>query len=265
MGLIDTHTHLDSYARNGSLEAVLGRARSAGLEAMIAIGTEPPDWPIHRDIALRHPGFVHYTVGLHPCQVDGDWEGAVGRMEAFWQGPEPRPVALGETGLDRFHLPKDPAEADRAWALQRAAFAAQLSLAARLRCPLVIHSRQAFAECVEEIDRSGVDWTRVVFHCFSEGPDEMAQLGRRGGRASFTGIITYKNAPAVRAAAQAQGLEACMVETDAPYLAPEPLRGKTNEPAFLRHTAEHAARLFQVDFERLAAVTTANARRFFAL
>lgn len=264
-GLIDTHAHLDGYARQGSLPAVLERARAAGLAGVIAIGTEPEDWEVHRRIAAERPDFVAYTVGLHPCNVAEGWEGALAGMEAFWLGPSPRPVALGEAGLDRFHLPKAPAEAEAALARQRAAFAAQLALARRLECPVVVHSREAFAECVAMIDESGVDWRRVVFHCFSEGAAEAAELRRRGGRASFTGILTYKNAPGVRAAAEAQGLAECMIETDAPYLAPMPHRGKPNEPALMRHTAEFAAGLFGVGLARLAEVTSANARRFYGL
>jgi TatD DNase family protein len=266
MSIIDTHTHLDSFARQGTLDAVLARARAAGVEAMIAIGTEPGDWTVNRDLARAHPEFVHYTVGLHPCSVGADWAAAVSQMEAFWTaGGPPRPVALGETGLDRFHLPKEEAEAARALGWQREAFAAQLALAARRGCPIVIHSRQAFAECVALIDASGVDWGQVVFHCFSEGPAELAELSRRGGRASFTGILTYKKADEVRAAAVAQGLGRCLIETDAPFLAPMPHRGQPNEPALLRHTAEYAAGLLGVTYEVLAATTTANARAFFGL
>ena len=116
------------------------------------------------------------------------------------------------------------------------------------------------------IDASGVDWTRVVFHCFTEGPVEMEQLTRRGGFGSFTGILTYKNADAVRAAAKLQGLERLMIETDAPYLTPMPHRGKPNEPAFVRHTAEFAAKeVFAVSEAELAAVSTENARRFYGI
>jgi len=298
MGLIDTHTHLDSFARHGELPAVLERARAAGLEAMIAVGTEPGDWQLYRDIVREHPGVVYYTVGLHPCSVDDQWESAIARMEGFLQGGSglpvgeqddtgpgtpaastadpalrrrsgqavpPRPVAVGEIGLDRFHLPKDPAAAERISGWQRAAFAAGLEIARQAGAPVVIHSRGAFRECVETIDASGFDWSRVVFHCFSEGADEMHALVRRGGCGSFTGIITYKNADAVRVAAKAQGLERLMIETDAPYLAPMPHRGKPNEPAYVRHTAEFCAGLFDVGYEQLAAVTTTNARRFSGL
>ena len=265
MALIDTHTHLDAFARRGELPAVLDRARAAGLEAMIAIGTAPDDWTLYRDLAREHAGVVHYTVGLHPCSVEAEWEQALRQWRRSSRGAAPRPVALGEMGLDRFHLPKEAAEAARIFGRQRAAFAAGLEVARRLGVPVVVHSRGAFRECVELIDASGVDWARVVFHCFSEGAGEMNELVRRGGCGSFTGIITYKNADAVRAAAKAQGLARLMIETDAPYLAPVPHRGKPNEPAFVRHTAEFCAQLFGVGYEELAAVTTANAKRFFGI
>ena len=269
--LIDTHTHLESFARKGVLTETLTRARDAGVEAMITIGTSPKDWELYRSIAEQNRGFVFYSVGLHPCEVEEGWENAVTGMEAFWRPTDdagrPRPVALGECGLDRFHLPKDDAaEAERVLARQRGAFAAQLELARRLGCPVVVHSRGAFRECVEMIDASGVDWRKVVFHCFTEGEAEMAELTRRGGVGSFTGIVTYKNADGVRAAAKAQGLERTMVETDAPYLTPMPHRGKPNEPAFVRHTAEFCAKeVFGIGAEEFARVTTANARRFFGL
>jgi TatD DNase family protein len=274
--LIDTHAHLDSYFKQGSLEAVLDRARSAGVEAIIAIGTDADDWAFNRNQATVYPGRVYFSVGLHPCSVNEHWEDAVAQLDSFWSpdggkkgasptSPTPLPVALGECGLDRFHLPKDPAEADRIFAWQRAAFAAQLALARRFSCPLVVHSRGAFAECVEMIEASGVDWSKIVFHCFSEGADQIRELNRRGGRGSFTGILTYKNADNVRAAALAQGLDRLMVETDAPYLAPVPHRGKPNEPAFVRHTADAAAALFRVSSEELAKKTAANARAFYGL
>ena len=325
MSLIDTHTHLDGFGRDGVLPAVLARAREAGLEAMIAVGTAPDDWGLYRDMAGEHGGFVRYTVGLHPCSVDAGWEGAVAQMEGFWRGSGPRsssvgqracsrppereqarcptkdgsereqarcptreesggvaagnpapiesidpnsstaPVAIGECGLDRFHLPKETEAAERILGWQKAAFEVQLGLAKRLGCALVVHSRGAFAECVAMIDASGVDWTKVVFHCFSEGPGEISELVQRGGRGSFTGILTYKNAENVRQAARVQGLGRLMVETDAPFLAPVPHRGSPNEPAYVRHTAEYAAAMLGVPFEELAEVTTKNAKVFFGI
>jgi len=270
MGLIDTHTHLESFARQSPevLAGILSRAREAGVEAMITIGTSPDDWARYRDLAQAQSGtgFIRHTVGLHPCSVDEAEAEALAQVEAFWTMLGPRPVALGEIGLDRFHLPKDAVEAEKIFACQRAAFAEGLAQAKRLGCPVVIHSRGAFAECVEMIDASGVDWSRVVFHCFTEGVAEMAELTRRGGYGSFTGVLTYKSAEIVRAAAKAQGLARFMLETDAPYLTPMPHRGKPNEPGYVRHTAEYAAKeVFGIGFDELAAVSTATAKRFFAL
>ncbi|HET7538046.1 MAG TPA: TatD family hydrolase [Candidatus Didemnitutus sp.] len=268
MSLTDTHTHLESFARRGDLPAILKRAWEAGVEAMITIGTDADDWALYRDLAAQHRSgpAVHYTVGLHPCSVDERWAERFALLEGFWNGAAVRPVALGEIGLDRFHLPKDDAAAgDRIIGWQKAAFADGLVLAKKLDCPVVVHSRGAFRECVDMIDASGVAWSKVVFHCFTEGPDEMAELTKRGGFGSFTGIITYKTADAVRAAAKAQGLERLMIETDAPYLTPMPHRGKPNEPAYVRHTADFCAGLFDVSRDELASRTTATAKRFFGI
>ena len=264
--LIDSHTHLESFARRGDLAPVLTRARAAGVSQLVTVGTSLDDWDLYAGLEAAAPdGFVRHTAGLHPCSVDEHWPDQVGRLEERWRSG-PVPVALGECGLDRFHLPREPEQAARVFALQEAAFAAQLGIARRLGCAVVVHSRGAFRECVAQVDASGVDWARVVFHCFTEGAAEMAELTRRGGRGSFTGILTYKTAIEVRAAAQAQGLARLMLETDAPYLTPVPLRGQPNEPAFLRHTAAFAAaEVFGVSLDELAAVTSANVRRWLGL
>jgi TatD DNase family protein len=265
MALIDTHAHLDSYARKGELGAVLDRAKDAGVNKVIAIGTDLDDWDFNREQAIAYPGQVYYTVGLHPCCVKEDWAQSVQHLESYWLDARIKPVALGECGLDRFHLPKDELEALKIFAWQIDAFKVQLELARKLKCKLVIHARGAFQETVQLIDASGVDWANIVFHCFSEGADEVRALNARGGRASFTGIITYKNADNVRSALLAQGIEILMVETDAPYLAPAPNRGKTNEPAWVSYTALSAATLLGVSTQHLTEVTTRNAKLFFGI
>src|SRR4051812_3047167 len=135
MVLVDTHTHLESFARRGELPGILDRARAAGLGAMITIGTDTDDWTLYRELAREHAGFIHYSAGLHPCSVGEDWAARVAQLETFWGRvgtplpAAPYPVALGECGLDRFHLPKDAAEAAKIFDWQKGAFAEQLRLA----------------------------------------------------------------------------------------------------------------------------------------
>ena len=264
MDLIDSHCHLQGFQKNGSLREVLNRAEAAGVGQMIAVGTSASDWVPYREMSAAHPGKIHYTVGLHPCYVESDWEQDVAQIAPFFMPPNP-PCALGEIGLDYFHLPKDPVAAGETMLLQEAAFREQLALARELAVPVVIHSRNAFDDTFRMIDESGIDWPRVVFHCFSYGPEEIQQINIRGGRASFTGIVTYKNADSVRAALTKQGLERLMLETDCPYLAPEPHRGAGNEPALLKHIAERAAAELGLSLTALATASSANTRNFFGL
>lgn len=264
MQFIDSHCHLQGFQKKGELEAVLQRAKDAGVDTLVTVGTSPEDWVCYREMHAAHPDRIFYTVGLHPCYVEEGWEDAVAQIAAFFM-PQNPPVAFGEIGLDYFHLPKDPVQAGEVILAQEAAFRQQLLLASELDCPVIIHSRDCFKETVQLIDESGIDWPRIVFHCFSYGPEEVRQINERGGRASFTGIATYRSAHAVREAVQTQGIERLMLETDCPYLSPEPHRGKTNEPAYLPHIAEHCAAALNIDHAVLAEQTTRNARSFFKL
>jgi len=262
--LIDSHCHLEKLAAGDGLAGVLARAEAAGVGELITVGTSIRDWDRYHRMAVEHRGRIHFTVGIHPCDVEEDWRDQLQALATFF-ATDPMPVALGEIGLDHFHLPKYPDEAAEVKARQVEAFRAQLTLAYQFGCPVVVHSRGAFQACVDLIDESGVDWRKVVFHCFTEGPEQMRVLNERGGRGSFTGIVTYANAEVLREAVKAQGLERVMVETDAPYLTPVPLRGKPNEPAYVRHTAECCAQLLGVPYETFAARATANTRAFFGI
>lgn len=264
MKLIDSHCHLKSFKDKGELNALRARAREAGVTRFITVGTSPEDWVSSREMHAAHPGEIDYTVGLHPCHVDNDWGTAVSQLNAFFMPPNP-PVAFGEIGLDYFHLPKDPVQAGEVILQQEAAFRQQLMLAAELDCPIIIHSRDAFAESVQRIDESGIDWRRIVYHCFTYGAEEVAQINQRGGRASFTGIATYKSAHSVREAVRQQGIERFMLETDCPYLAPEPHRGQSNEPALLPHIAERCAEVLGVSAAELAQRASQNTIDFFQL
>lgn len=264
MELIDSHCHLLGFNNKGELNPVLQRAAEAGVHRLITVGTSPKDWVPYREMHAAHAGRIDYTVGLHPCYVDADWAEVTGQVSTFFMPPH-MPVALGEIGLDYFHLPKDPIQAGEMMLFQEEAFRQQLSLARELNCPVIIHSRNAFENTVRMIDESEVDWGKVVFHCFSYGPDEIYRINDRGGRASFTGIITYKNAADVRKALQSQGVGRLMLETDCPYLTPEPHRSKPNEPALLVHIARQCAESLDVELEELCLRTTENTRNFFNL
>lgn len=263
MYLIDTHCHLDHYS-SSELKEAIARAHSNGVKQIIIVGTKPEDWLINRAIHLEYGNRILYTVGLHPCYVNETTLKTIETLPSFFQEAHP-PIALGECGLDYYHLDKDFETAKLQKTLQRQAFQQQLALAKDWNCPIIIHCRQAFRECVDLIVESLVAPERIIFHCFSEGPETMQELLSRGYRASFTGIVSYKNAVAIREAALLQGLDKLILETDAPWLAPMPKRGEVNEPAYLLHTANYAARLFDVSLDRLMSITTQNAQSFFLL
>ena len=262
--LIDSHCHLDRFQKKGTLDSILLRAQEAGVERIVAIGTSRADWNTYAELASAQPERISYTVGLHPTDIEEDWQDQLQMLEPAFS-VDPAPVAIGEIGLDHFHLPKSPERAEEIKRRQSEVFKRQLELARKLDVPVVVHSRNSFYECLKVIDQSGFDWRKVVFHCFADGPEEMELLNNRGGRGSFTGIITYKNAEAIREAARFQGLDTIMVETDAPYLAPVPMRGKQNEPAYVRHTAAFCAELFGFDLPAFASFASRNTKQFFGL
>lgn len=263
--LIDSHCHLETAVKKGTLGDVLANAAAAGVERMITIGTAPADWQIYQQLAADHPQRISHTFGLHPCAVDDGWRTALGELEQLLQaGAPPRPVAIGEIGLDAFHLPKDAALSQQRIDAQKQAYAAQLELAAHFGLPVVIHSRGALADAIELLRASPLDPARAVFHCFSEGPDEMRAIRATGSRASFTGIVTYPKADSVRQALRLQGTDVLMLETDAPYLAPQQKRGQTNQPAYLQLIAEKVAEVLAIDTAELAALTSRNCREFFS-
>lgn len=260
--LIDSHCHPIEAARAGTFASYRAQAEAAGVVGLVAIGTDLDDWSAYRELAATHPGYVRYTVGLHPNHVGEDWEDAVAALgPCFTDAIEP--AGLGEIGLDYFRLPSDPTEAALCKERQQAAFRTQLALAHQFGCPVVIHSRSAFYDCVGMIDRSGVDWHKVVFHCFTESVECLRELRRRGGRASFTGVLTYPKSTVTRASLAVHGPDDLMLETDAPYLAPQSHRGRENHSAYLPETAAMAAEVLHLPIAEIERVTTANARAFF--
>jgi TatD DNase family protein len=258
MSLIDTHCHLDYFGN--TVGEILQRAREASVETMISCGTAAADWGAIYNLASSNPN-VHYTVGIHPTNVSGNWGRDLELLESFFH-KNLTPVAIGEIGLDYHFLGRNDPDAA---ALQREVFYQQLTIARQKNCPIIVHSRDAFEDCMRIIDQSGCDWSKIVIHCFSENAEAIRAVNGRGGRASFTGIVTYKSAENVRQALLAQGIERLMIETDSPYLAPVPFRSRSNEPAFLRETARHIANLLGMDESELCARTSENAKQFFKI
>ncbi len=263
----DTHAHLESPRLLDEAEAVVERAREAGVTRIVAIGCDPVSSRVCLQLAERFPN-VWFTAGAHPTYVteitDPDWLERLRELAAH-----PKCVAIGEAGLDYYHpAPDGWTEADYR-ARQKEFFAAQLELAAETGKNVVVHQRDRSATdtpCWEDLKTMIAPWKgrlRAVFHCFLHPWTEAAPVVADGHLISFTGIVTYKNAPEVAACAADAPDGAFMLETDSPYLAPVPRRGQRNEPAFTRHTAEKIAELRGCSLEHLARVTEAAADSFF--
>ena len=277
--LIDTHCHLDFPEFADDLDAVIKRAVAAGVDRMITIGTSLDSSRAGIELANRYPN-VYATVGLHPTSIGENTPEFIEELKQLAQ--HPKVVAIGECGLDFYRLLDDEKpdlvesafgsitlsgietdlRIDSLKAAQAAAFEQQLELAAQLEKPVVIHQRDSWKETLEILKQYSV---KAVLHCFTGGVAELSEVLAMGHHVSFTGIATFKNAADVRAAARVAPADRVMVETDAPYLAPVPHRGKRCEPAYVGLTAEAIAKERGVSFESFAQTTTANAERFFRL
>jgi TatD DNase family protein len=252
IGYIDSHAHLADAAFDDDRDAVIAAARADGARAIIAIGESFSAARASRALALQYPGFVYATAGVHPGEAGGyDRD----RDEAWIRdGIAHGAVAIGECGLD-YHY------GHVSVAAQRAAFSDQIALAESLRRPLVVHTRDAEADT-----RAAIEGTTAVgvLHCYTGSHDLALAALARGWFVSLSGIVTFarwSDDALVRLVPE----DRLLIETDAPYLAPVPVRGRRNEPRFARHTMERVAQVRGVSAERLGAVVTANARRLFGL
>jgi TatD DNase family protein len=255
--MIDTHTHLDDEQFDGIRDAVIQRARQAGIQAIVAVGTTAPSSQAVVELASRHKD-IYAAVGIQPnyCQQadKNDWDRVVQLAESD------RAVAVGETGLDR-HWDFTP------FAVQQDYFDRHLRLAQRLDLPFIVHMRECEGDILSMLgDARKRGPLRGVMHSFV-GDAEMAQACLELGlHVSFAGMVTYKKAQALRAVASEIPPERILIETDCPYLAPRPKRGhRPNEPSLIVHTATCLAEIRGVDIEHFAAQTASNARRLFRL
>lgn len=254
MKLVDSHCHLDDDQFAADRDAAIERARAAGVERMVAIGTGggPPDLEAGLRLARQY-SFIYATVGVHPHDAAKATPETFARLAELTR----EAVAIGEIGLD-YHYEFSPRD------VQRSVFVEQLTLATRSRKPIVIHTREAWDDTLALIREHGLPFGGIM-HCFTGGPTEARQALELGFHLSFGGIVTFPKADAVREAAALTPEDRLLIETDAPYLAPVPHRGKRNEPAFIVETVRRLAEARAVTPERIAAVTTGNFERLFGL
>jgi TatD DNase family protein len=248
--LIDSHCHLDDEQFDADRDAVIERARAAGVARMLAVGTGkgPPDLEAGIRLAQRYD-FIHATAGVHPHDAS---KAGPETFEALRELLRQRKVAaVGEIGLD-YHYNFSPQ------ATQRQVFAEQLKLAREAGLPVVIHTREAWEDTLALIKENWDARIGGVFHCFAGGPLEAEQVLELGFHVSFSGMVTFSKAGQVQEAARVVPRNRLLIETDAPYLAPVPHRGKRNEPAYMALTARKLAGLRGESFEEVADVTSGN-------
>ncbi|MEO0406019.1 MAG: TatD family hydrolase [Cyanobacteria bacterium P01_A01_bin.135] len=257
MQLIDTHVHLNFDTFQGDLDQVAQQWREAGVAQLVHSCVEPGDFPAIQAIANRFPE-IFFSVGLHPLDVD-QWSETTGVRIGELADSDNRVVAIGELGLDFFKASNQPQ--------QLAALNGQLHLARERNLPIIVHCRDAAEQMRQQLQQFFDDHGPVsgVMHCWSGSPEETSWFLDLGFYISFSGIATFKSATAVHESVKMVPNNRLLIETDCPFLAPVPKRGKRNQPAFVRHVAERVADLRSTTVEAIASQTTANARRLFQL
>ncbi len=250
--LVDSHCHLDFPELQADFPGVLQRMAEAGVTHALTISTTLQTFPAVRAVAEGRAN-LWCSAGVHPDERRDAREATVDELVAM--ADDPKVVAIGETGLDYFRV-----EGDTEW--QRERFRTHIRAARASGKPLVIHTRAAAQDTLRVMREEGADRVGGVMHCFTESWDVAQAALAMGFHISLSGIVTFKNAGPLKEVARRLPLERMLVETDAPYLAPVPHRGRTNQPAFVRHVAEEIARLRGVAFEEIARATTRN---FFGL
>jgi TatD DNase family protein len=254
---VDSHCHLSFPGLVDRIEDVLSAMAQAQVDRAICICTTTEEFPTVRALAEAHPP-LWCTVGVHP-DSEGVHEPGVDELVAL--AGHPRVVAIGETGLDYYRLNGRSIE-QMAW--QRERFVRHIEAARATGLPLVVHTRSASADTLRLLAEAGQGAVRGVFHCFTETAEVARAALELGFHISFSGILTFRNAEDLRDVARWVPLERCLIETDSPYLAPVPYRGKTNQPAYVPHVAAQLAALKGLAVEQVAAVTRANTHALFS-
>lgn len=256
MELIDTHCHLTFEGLVEDVSAIVERSRAAGVTGWITVGTDPQENRRVVELAEKFDN-MYATVGIHPHEARTVTADILKELKGLAR--HKKIAAIGETGLD-YHYNFSSHEE------QRNVFAEQLKIAAEMDLPVVIHCREAFEETMEILERHRSGVKKVAFHCFSGDASQAEIILDKGFYISFTGVVTFKNAEAIREAARIVPANRMMVETDCPYMSPEPMRKqKINEPALMVHTAKCLAALKGMSLADFAEAVTATSKAFFSL
>lgn len=254
--LVDTHCHLDFPELANDRDGVLARAKEAGVARMISISTHKSRWQNYLDIANAYEN-VFCSIGVHPHHVAEDGEDATANEIIALVNANKKVVGIGEAGLDYYYdtAPKD---------VQARAFSEQIIACQETGLPLIVHARDADEDMAAQLTRHYKEKSYSgLLHCFSSGADLARAALDIGFYISFSGIVTFKNAETVKEVARFVPMDRMLVETDAPFLAPVPLRGKINEPSYVKHTAQYLADLKGLSLAEFTNVTTQNAERVF--
>ena len=253
MQLVDSHCHINFEPLADDMSGLLARARENGVDYLLCVSVNLEDYPQVEALAEGHDN-IFASVGVHPNYTDCREPTA---QELLELADNENVVAIGETGLDYYR-----SEGDLEW--QRSRFRSHIASARQCGKPLIIHTRAAAEDTMSILENEGASECGGVMHCFSEDWATAERALDIGFYISFSGIVTFKNAETLRDVARKAPLDRILVETDCPYLAPEPMRGKLNEPSYVRHTARFLAELRGMDPESLASITTENFFRLFA-
>jgi len=255
--MIDTHCHLTNAQLLPIVDEVIQEAHDAGVHTLITVSTDGEDALLARSVARRYER-VFFSSGIHPLHADGAWQWGYIQEAA----KDEKCVAWGELGLDRHY-------SEPAFALQEQLLEEHIALIEGKKGdsrPIIVHCRKAVSDLLPRFEASALEANRFVFHCFTEGELEIRRILDFGAMVSFTGVVTYKNASEVVAAARLVPLDRIMVETDSPYLSPEPVRKtRPNKPKHVIHTASFLADLYEMSLDHFARQTDQNATRFFNL
>lgn len=253
--LIDTHVHVNAKQFKDDREEVIQRAAAAGVTKMIVVGFDEETIRLAMEIVEEH-AHIYAAVGWHPVDAI-DWKDEyISWLKEL--ADHPKVVALGEMGLD-YHWDTSPKD------VQQEVFRKQIRLAKEIDMPIIIHNREATADVIRILQEENAKEVGGIMHCYSGTVAEVQDCLDMNFYISLGGPVTFKNAKEVKEVAKMVPLDRLLIETDAPYLAPHPYRGKRNEPAYVRLVAEEIARLREMDLEELAQITTKNALQFFRI